>query len=147
MFREKRSRIKMFKLKLLYNWIFAIVFSGCLGYASSQENKVPSSIIEAFKKGNSTELAKFFNSNIEMLVKEREAVYSKVQAELIIKNFFLKNKPKTFEVISETQTGENNNVIGRLITQGQIKFRVVFLIIYQNDTLSINQLKIEPEEN
>ena len=51
---------------------------------------VPNGIILAIKSGNSKELARYFNTSIEIAILENEDVYSKAQAELIIKDFFAK---------------------------------------------------------
>jgi len=53
----------------------------------------------ALKAGNSKELAKYFNSNIELIIEAESVDYDKVsdtQAELILKNFFQKYPAKDF---------------------------------------------------
>jgi hypothetical protein len=53
----------------------------------------------ALKAGNSRELSKYFNSNIELIIEAENVDYDKVsntQAELILKSFFQKYPAKDF---------------------------------------------------
>ena len=45
----------------------------------------------AIKSGSSKEVAKFFDSSVEITIQDKESVYSKVQAEMVLKDFFSKN--------------------------------------------------------
>ena len=63
---------------------------------SYQQSNLPDELFNAIRAGNAKELSNFFNSNIELNILEREGVYSKLQAEQIIKEFFRKNVPNRF---------------------------------------------------
>ena len=61
--------------------------------------KIPEGISIAIKAGNAKELANFFNSTIELVILEKEDVYSKPQAEQILKDFFKNYKPVNFLIL------------------------------------------------
>ena len=107
---------------------------------------IPPKVFDAMKVGNSTELAKYFNNSVEVAILETEAVYSRQQAEQVVKNFFEKNSPKNFTLLHQGGKSEAQYAIGTLeITNGK-KFRVYFLVKEQSGTPLIHQLRIEEEQ-
>jgi hypothetical protein len=68
-------------------------------FPAQAQNDVMGGAKTALKTGNSRELAKYFNSNIELIIEAENVDYDKVsntQAELILKNFFQKYPAKEF---------------------------------------------------
>ena len=107
---------------------------------------IPPKVFDAMKVGNSTELSKYFNNSVEVAILETEAVYSRQQAEQVVKNFFDKNSPKNFTLLHQGGKSEAQYAIGTLeITNGK-KFRVYFLVKEQSGTPLIHQLRIEEEQ-
>ena len=49
----------------------------------------------ALRTGDSRQLSSYFGPTIDLTIGLREDVYSKAQAELILKDFFTKNPPKS----------------------------------------------------
>jgi hypothetical protein len=97
---------------------------------TGQEKKmIPAGIKKAFVSGDSKLLATHFTQSIELLIKNKEDVYSKAQAELILKEFFRKNSPNTFIVEHEGESDGIKYAICNLkTTRG--KFRIY--LAYQN---------------
>lgn len=110
-----------------------------------QSGTIPEGIILAFKAGNAQELAKFFNSNIELVILEEEDVYSKTQAEQILRKFFTDYRPSSFKIIFEGGKETSRYAIGSLSTSSG-NFRVYFLIKNQQGIPLIHQLRIEEED-
>lgn len=109
-----------------------------------QETGVPEVIISAIKTGNAKELAKFFNQNVELILFNEENVYSKAQAELILKDFFSKNIPSDFTVLHQGGKDGAKYAIGSVKTSTG-NFRVYFLLKIKSDQPYIHQLRIEKE--
>lgn len=103
---------------------------------------VPDAIVLAFKTGNSKELGKFLNTNVELAILENEDVYSKTQAELLLKDFFLKHAPSNFVIIHEGGKEGSRYAIGTLSTN-KGDFRIYFLLKTQEGASVIHQLRIE----
>lgn len=75
------------------------------------------SIGNALKSGNSSELAKYFDGNVELTILNTEAVYSKGQAEMVIKNFFNSHSPNAYKVVHNGDSGSGAKYqIGELKT-------------------------------
>ncbi|MBI5218452.1 MAG: DUF4783 domain-containing protein [Bacteroidia bacterium] len=105
---------------------------------------IPEEIVTAIKTGNAKELAKFFNQNIELVIQNQEDVYSKAQAELIIKDFFSKNTPSDFTILHQGGKEGARYAIGSVKTANG-NFRIYFLLKMKNYQPLIHQLKIEKE--
>ena len=105
-----------------------------------------SDIITAIKSGNYRTIASFFNANVELDLPGNEGIYSKVQAESILKDFFAKNTPKNYTSKHDGQSNEGSQYnIGILETSGG-KYRTYFLLKKQADGLKIKEFRIEAEK-
>jgi len=49
---------------------------------------ITDSLATAFKTGNSSEIAKYFNNSVDLSIPGNEGVYSNTQAKLILKTFY-----------------------------------------------------------
>jgi hypothetical protein len=108
------------------------------------EGKVPQEVVTAMKTGNYRELGRYFNNSVELVVLENENVYSKSQAELIIRDFFAKYPPTGFIVRHEESREGLCYAIGKLSTKNG-EFRVVILLKVKEGNATINQLRIEKD--
>lgn len=137
------TKIVRIMKKLLYICSWLILLCPALSYA--QTDKLPADIVLSFKAGNATELAKHFHNNVELIILEEEDVYSRSQAEQIIRKFFSDHKPSAFRVIFEGGKENSSYAIGSLETS-TARYRVYVLMKKQDDTPLIHQLRIETEE-
>src|SRR4030065_271222 len=70
-------------------------------------------ISTAVKTGNAGNVAKFFSENVDMRIIDKEDIYSKAQAELILKDFFSKNPIKLFSILHKsTAKNGDQSIIG-----------------------------------
>ncbi|NJK85945.1 MAG: DUF4783 domain-containing protein [Bacteroidales bacterium] len=65
------------------------------------QGNIPEGILTSIKSGNASSLCKYFNPKIELTINEMEDIYSKEQAELILKDF-LQNMCQTVSVFCTT---------------------------------------------
>ena len=122
-----------------------LFFFMILAYGSGQDaGAIPANVISAFRNGDAKALSEFFNTKIELVILDRENVYSKTQAELIMKSFFEKNKPSGFRVIHKGGRSDAQYAIGLYSSSGKM-FRVYMLIKTVDKTPRIHQLRIEKE--
>ena len=77
---------------------------------------VPEGISNAFKTGNSEVLADYFSNNVELVVLDKEDVYSKNQAEIVVKNFFSSHRPYKFVILHQGGRESSKYAIGNLMT-------------------------------
>ena len=111
----------------------------------AQSDKLPADIALSLEAGNAAELAKHFHSNVELIILDEEDVYSRSQAEQIIRKFFSEHRPSNFKVIHEGGLEKSRYAIGSLDT-ALARYRVYILMKKQDDRPLIHQLRIEEEE-
>lgn len=106
----------------------------------------PEEVANAIKTGDAGAISKYFSDNIDLKILDKEDVYSKAQAELIIKDFFSKHPLKSFTIIHKSALkGDSQYSIGSLDTYNG-KFRVYFLL--KKNLLfktMVSQFRIEKE--
>ena len=133
------SKNKLYILLLLaFAWMLHLSFTPPV-------KLIPDEIVLAFEAGNAAELAKHFNTSIELIILEEEDVYSKTQAEQIIRKFFSDNKPSSFTVIFEGGKEPSKYAIGKLVTSTG-PYRVYLLIKETKGSPLIHQIRIEAED-
>jgi len=122
-----------------------LMFVICSLVTSAQEQtKIPGGISIAIKAGNATELSKYMNSTIELLLLEKEDFYKKNVAETILKEFFAEYKTKDFTIRHQGARNDAQYAIGNLITE-KGDFRVYFLLKKVDQELLIHQIRIESD--
>jgi hypothetical protein len=100
----------------------------------------------AFRSGDSRQLATFFGTNIDLSILNKEDMYSKAQAELILKDFFSKNPPKTFNILHKGSSPEGTQyAIGNLVCTNGKAFRISFYIKNSGGKNILQELRIEAE--
>ena len=105
--------------------------------------QIPGQIITGLKSGDARMVASFFNNNVELVILDKESVCSKEQGEMILSDFFSKNKPSDFKL---THQGGSDSVygIGKMQTAGT-NFRIYFMLkSFENKPLIV-QLRIEKD--
>jgi hypothetical protein len=127
-------------MKHLVATIFLLISFSIL-FAQSEEN-----IAAALKTGNSKEIAKYFGANVNIKILNQEDIYSKNQAELILKDFFTKNTIKNY-LPKHNGTSKNGAqyTIGVLNTNNG-NFRVYYFLKKNTDGIQIQEFRIELEE-
>lgn len=129
------------KLKYSIGFLLTLfVLSSFTGVDITQE------VINGVKAGNAKEICKNFDDNVDLKVGNKEEMYSRAQAELILKEFFSKHQPKNF-----TLAHKNNARAGSEYTIGSLetsdgKFRVYFLIKNIKGKSLVQQFRIETEK-
>ncbi|MFZ1686298.1 MAG: DUF4783 domain-containing protein, partial [Flavobacteriales bacterium] len=100
-------------------------------------------VVQAIKAGNSKMLAQHFIANIDLTTPGGSEIYSKAQAEQILRKFFDEHQPvdMVVEHSGESKQGDKYH-IGILRTQKGY-FRVTFFLKKSGEVLQVKQLRIE----
>ena len=136
----------------MYKLIFSVLFTSIVAVNSSearipQDNVLVDNIKKAMASGNAKEISAYFDVSLKLAIKEKERVYSKNQAEQIIKIFIEQNSPIKFEIkhCGEPKGGSSFlYIIGTLSTQ-KGPYRVSIRLQKQGDTCLIHSLIIEED--
>ncbi|MFH0865852.1 MAG: DUF4783 domain-containing protein [Bacteroidota bacterium] len=102
-------------------------------------------IAGAIKNGNSADVAKYFNTTIDLTVPDNEGTYSKTQAELILKDFFSKNPPSAFTVNHNGSSNDGSLYAIGTYTADSGSYRTYFLLKKSGSGYLIQKLEFESE--
>jgi hypothetical protein len=105
----------------------------------------PDEINAALKTGKVSVLKQAMNSTVELVILEKENVYSKIQAEQILKQFFQTHQPISFTVLHNGGSDNSQYYIGNLKTQ-KGTYRVYYLLKTKEKETLLYQLRIENDE-
>jgi len=126
--------------------ILALLLSfSSMGFA---QQEVKTDIIEELsshiKDANVKDLSSYFDVTVELTIQERENSYSKAQAEIILKNFFMKYPPKSFKVMHRGSSEKGGKyLIGVLTAESGTTFRTSVVLIEKNEQYYVQQIRFE----
>jgi len=103
---------------------------------------IPQALSDALRNGNTTVLSGYFNTSIELAILDQEDIYTRQQAELIVKDFFAKHVPSSFVILHKGGKEGSQYAIGNLTTSAG-SFRVTLLIKQKDNKPFIHQLRFE----
>ncbi len=103
---------------------------------------IPQALSDALRTGNTSMLSGYFNTSIELAILDQEDIYTRQQAELIVKDFFAKHVPSSFVILHKGGKEGSQYAIGNLTTSAG-SFRVTLLIKQKDSKPFIHQLRFE----
>jgi pyridoxal/pyridoxine/pyridoxamine kinase len=102
-------------------------------------------VVTAIKSANSAGVAKYFNSNVELTILTSEGVYSKQQAEIIVKNFLTSNPPKNVVIQHKGSSAQGSKYAIANYECAQGKYRVYIFMKESAGKMLIHELRFEKE--
>lgn len=124
-----------------------IIFSVIEVNAQSEEaaKVVFDNIGKAFREGDATQLAVYFASSFDIILPGNEGTFSNKQAEMILKDFFNKNKPKGFVINHQGTSNDGSRyAIGTYKALAQ-NYRAYILLKSIGNKMLISQLQLEKD--
>ncbi|MGZ4034309.1 MAG: DUF4783 domain-containing protein [Bacteroidia bacterium] len=103
-------------------------------------------IAAAIRSGNPKNISNFFIDNIDLKVIEQEGVYSKQQAEAILKDFFTKHTVKSYTVAHKSEPKNGSQYVIGILDTSNGKFRTNIFIKTTGTKTLIQQFRIENGE-
>ena len=142
----KNMNLKMFSAKKVFMLTAVLAaFAVCPLRAMSQVvvvDSVVDRITRTIADGNADSLTAFFNKRVELLMPDYSVVSSRNQANMILSQFFAKNKPTQFTVLAQNIGTDGISVIGTL-DSGNHRYRISFLTKQQLSQQLVYQFSIE----
>ncbi len=142
------SQVSVWKVEQTTPGMGILTQAGQIAQAGQTTQAVPNerinNITRAIQAGNADDLATFFNSSIDLTLVDDDNVYSKVQADMVMKEFFQHYLP---EKVSMRHSGSSANGSSYAIlnyrTKAKENLRVVFYLKPYEGQLLINELRFE----
>ncbi|MBP1677797.1 MAG: hypothetical protein H6Q20_2356 [Bacteroidetes bacterium] len=122
--------------------LFAATILLTLPFALGQSTDIPSDIFTALNNGDAGKLSAYLNNNVELVIGNKNDVYSKQQASGIISDFFRQNKVTSFQLLHKGNKDAAGFAIGELKTSTGT-YRVYVLTRKAGNQPVIQQLRIE----
>lgn len=122
-------------IKLLFSVTIATLFAAFIVISFTE-------ILDAFKKGDAAEVAKFFDNSVEITLSEKSNSYSKSQAELVLREFFNSNTVKDFEIIHKSESVGSQYCIGNLKTSNG-QYRVTIYMKQKGNKQVVQEIRFE----
>jgi hypothetical protein len=111
--------------------------------AKAKQTDIVNQLTGLLKTSNSREISKHFASTVELIILNEEDVYSKVQAEIILKDFFNKHEPRSAEVIHRLDSNPNYKFAVIELDTANGKFRTTISLKDTGGRFLITEMRIE----
>ncbi len=112
-------------------------------YASFVPFKMPlDELINAVEKSNVNNISVYIGKNVSLTFPDRTAVYSKQQADVVLKDFFNNNSTLTYANVQRTITSNAASCIGTLYTN-KAKYRLSMYLAQVNGKYYLQELRVE----
>lgn len=124
---------------------FLLATSVVLLSSFTLQNSNIDEVIGALRSGNSTELSKYFDDNVELTLPDKSDNYSKAQAQLIVKDFFSNNGVTGFDLKHKGDSPGGHFCIGTLQTNAG-NFRTNVFMKAKNGKEVIKEIRFQSIE-
>lgn len=122
---------------------YIIALSLLLLFKIVNASEIIDDVAMAFKTGNVKALSNYFSSTLELNILNDEDIYSSVQAEMILKNFFEKHKPYSSKVIHKVISNANYKFGVIILNTSNGSFRTSYELKNTGGKFLITQIRIE----
>jgi hypothetical protein len=102
-------------------------------------------VAAAIKNANAKEVAHFFNSSVELTILDNEGVYSKQQAEVILRDFFAQNPPKSVTISHRGSSAQGSKYAIAAYECQKGKYRAYIFMKESGSGMMIQELRFEKE--
>lgn len=100
-------------------------------------------VTNGIRNSNVTAVAKFFDNNVVITISNNQSIYSKAQAEIVLKDFFAKNQVKDFTVKQGGPSGQNAKyAVGTLQTTNGI-YQVYLVMKLKDEAYVLREIRFE----
>lgn len=122
-----------------------LMFVASLSFALNLQG-IFDEVSNAIKGGDAKSIARYFNGNVDLTIINQEDVYSKAQAEMVLRDFFSKNTVKSFNIAHNGVSKEGDKyAIGTMATLQGVSYRVYFYVKQIGGNSFIQELRFERE--
>ena len=99
-------------------------------------------ILGAIKKGDAEKISQHFDNLVEITVQDKSNSYSKSQAEMVLRDFFVNNSVRSFRMIHRGYSNDSEYCMGILST-AHGDYRTTLLVKYRSGRKLVQELRFE----
>ncbi len=131
-----RNTVKYLVLMILF----------CAPVFSSAQADILDNISGAIRGGNSKEIARYFDNNVEITILDRESTYSRIQAEMVLRDFFTKNAVQSFDLIHRGTSAEGSSYGIGTLKAGSQSYRTYYFVKQKGNQPMIQEMRFEKQK-
>ena len=129
------------------NFILLVSCTFFLLTVQAQTSRPPmEDVVNAIKNNRIEDMSKYFDNIVPLTINNNQTIYSRNQAEVVLKDFFDKNLPKDFLIMDN---GSPNNtskfIIGSLLTPSGAKYNVYILMKLKDNSYLLQEIRLNKE--
>lgn len=114
------------------------------GYA--QTRSPMEDVVNAIKNNRIEDMSKYFDNIVPVTINNNQTIYSRNQAEVVLKDFFDKNVPKDFLIMDNGSPNQTSKfIIGTLLTPSGSKYNVYILIKQKDANYYLQDIRLNKE--
>jgi len=132
---DNKRKISLFRYLATSLSLFLLSFSSPVDTAKL--------VATALQAGNAQEVAKYFNTMVDLSLPSSDDTYSKTQAEQILRDFFAKIPVKGFKVSKQGNSADGSTYCIGTLEAGNKTFRVYFLIKSNGSQNVVHQMQVQ----
>ena len=143
-----RNYILLIKMKIKNSYIkssLGLLMILCIVLFSSYTNIETlemDDVVTALKSGNASQLSKYFDSRVDIGLPDKSDNYSRTQAEMVVKDFFISNGVRTFDLKYKSEQNGTNYCIGTLQTRNG-NYRTTIFMKQKGDKQYLQDLNFQ----
>ena len=134
------------KIRNIFCSVFILTILISSGWNQIYAQQVPVKMIQAFQNGDPEGLSPFFNDRFQLTLLGVDHRISQAQAKEIMREFFRKYPPVSFEVMFTGDKKDSNFAVGKLKTKTEV-FRVNLFFKKVGEHYLLHLLEIEKEND
>jgi len=129
------------------NFILLVSCTFFLFTAQAQTARPPmEDVVNAIKNNRIEDMSKYFDNIVPVTINNTQTIYSRNQAEVVLKDFFDKNIPKDFLIMDNgSPTNSSKFIIGSLITPSGTKYNVYILMKLKDSNYLLQEIRLNKE--
>lgn len=115
------------------------------GYAQSNRSPMED-VVNAIKNNRIEDMSKYFDNIVPVTINNTQTIYSRNQAEVVLKDFFDKNLPKDFLIMDNGSPNTTSKfIIGTLLTPAGAKYNVYILMKQKDSNYYLQDIRLNKE--
>jgi hypothetical protein len=111
----------------------------------AQQIDVVDALARHFHASDAQKISEYFSSTLELNILSEENIYSKAQAEQIMRDFFSRNKAVSVKIIHRVTSNPNYKLAVLSVVTANDKFRVSISLSSNGEKFLVKEIRIEQD--
>lgn len=114
---------------------------------SAQTSRTPmEDVVNAIKNNRIEDMSRYFDNIVPVTINNTQTIYSRNQAEAVLKDFFEKNIPKDFLIMDNgSPNSATKFIIGSLVTPSGNKYNVYILMKQKDSNFYLQEIRLNKD--